>query len=264
MVDDSNSAQHGPAGVQDGQFSPGLPHDSEGQEAKVALGIAAHPDDLDFSAGGTMALLASAGVSVYYLILTDGGKGSPDPGMPTKELVATRQAEQRAAAQALGVKDVFFLAYEDGLLEVTPHLKRDIVRHIRKLKPEVVLAFDPTMLYDAKRGFINHTDHRACGQAVLDAVYPLARDYLSFPELRAQGLQPHKVATVLLSNFEKHNYAVDISSTIEQKMQSIAAHTSQLANPQASLDEQRQQAAADGKMYSYGYAELFVRIDIPA
>jgi len=232
--------------------------------SKVALGIAAHPDDLDFSASGTIARLVDAGVDVYYLILTDGSKGSTDRHTSPKELTAKRQQEQRDAAAALGVKDVTFLDFEDGSLECNLHVKREVCRHIRRLKPEVVLAFDPTMVYDAQRGFVNHPDHRACGQAVLDAVYPLARDHLSFPELLASGLQPHKVATVLLSNFSKHNYAVDITATIERKISAIAAHPSQLPDAAAILDEQKQRAAADGKPYGYEYAELFVRIDVPA
>jgi len=130
--------------------------------ANIALGVAAHPDDLDFSASGTVARLVKSGVDVYYLILTDGSKGSMDHAIRPEELITIRQAEQRAAAQVLGVKDIFFMQHEDGLLECTPHLKREIARHIRQLKPEVVLAFDPTMVYDAKRGFINHPDHRAC------------------------------------------------------------------------------------------------------
>ena len=233
--------------------------------ANVALGVAAHPDDLDFSASGTIARLAGAGVDIYYLILTDGSKGSAERKVSREDLIATRQAEQRAAAQVLGVKEVFFLQNEDGLLECKPHIKREIARYIRQLKPEVVLAFDPTMIYDAKRGFINHPDHRACGQAVLDAVYPLARDHLSFPELLQQGLEPHNVSTVLLSNFEKHNFSVDISETIDMKLSAIEAHASQLGNdPQSRLEENRLRAAEDGRPYGYGYAELFVRIDIPA
>jgi LmbE family N-acetylglucosaminyl deacetylase len=121
------------------------------------------------------------------------------------------------------------------------------------------------MVYDAKRGFINHPDHRACGQAVLDAVYPLARDHLSFPELLQQGLEPHCVSTVLLSNFEKHNFSIDITETIDTKLEAIGAHASQLGkDPERTLSEHKLRAAEDGKPYGYGYAELFVRIDIPA
>lgn len=231
--------------------------------AKVALGVAAHPDDLDFSASGTVARLIEAGVEVYYLILTDGSKGSADRAVSSEELVTIRQQEQRDAAAILGVKDVFFLKHEDGQLLITPQLKREIAKYIRQVKPEVVLCFDPTMVYDAKRGFINHPDHRACGQATLDAVFPLARDHLSFPELLAQGLEPHKVSTVLLSNFDEHNYAVDITSTIDKKLQAIKAHTSQLEKPEETFELFKQRASIDGKAYGYEYAELFVRIDIP-
>jgi LmbE family N-acetylglucosaminyl deacetylase len=159
---------------------------------KVILGIAAHPDDLDFGASGTMAKFARGGAEIHYLIITDGGKGSKDKAMTPAKLTALRQAEQRAALKELGGTDVQFLnGFCDGELEVTMALKKELVKAIRIVKPDVVVTMDPSMIYSARRGFINHPDHRAAGQATLDAIFPLARDHMSFPDLFEAGHEPH-------------------------------------------------------------------------
>lgn len=232
-------------------------------QPKVALGVAAHADDLDFGMAGTVAKWAEAGTDVYYLILTNGNKGSSDYETDPSELTQIRRQEQRDAAKILGVKDVFFCDYEDGMLEISPDVKRDIVRVIRKVKPEVVLCFDPTMVYSAARGFINHPDHRAAAQSALDAVFPLARDHLSFPELfKDEGLEPHKTAHVLLLNFEATNFYVDISSVIDKKMDALAAHTSQMPNLEQTQQRLKEQAQQIGTSIGVQYAEGFVRIDV--
>ena len=232
---------------------------------KVVLGIAAHPDDLDFGAGGTMAKFAQAGAAVYYLILTEGGNGTADRTMTAEKLTQLRQGEQRAAADIIGAKDVFFCDYPDGCLKNTKDARRDIVKVIRQVKPEVVITWDPSVLYSVQRGFINHPDHRASGQAALDAVFPLARDYMSFPELIEEGYEPHKTPSVLLMNFNTQNYYVDISDVFETKMKAIAAHTSQvkdvtLARPL--LEQFAQDAAGASGMPGIRYAESFVRVDL--
>jgi LmbE family N-acetylglucosaminyl deacetylase len=231
-------------------------------QPQIVLGIAAHPDDLDFGAAGTLAGWAAAGAQVHYLLLTDGGKGSSDRAMSSTQLVTIRQAEQRAAVAAIGGASIEFLAYPDGELEVTQELKKAIVKTIRSLKPDVVITMDPAMLYSAARGFINHPDHRAAGQAALDAVFPLARDHLAFPELLAAGLEPHQTKTVLLVNFDNSNFHVNIAPTIDTKMAALAAHTSQmsdLANTQLWV---RDLAALAGQSSGYQYAESFIRIDV--
>lgn len=229
----------------------------------VALGVAAHPDDLDFMASGTFATWAAAGTDVYYLILTNGNKGSDDPTIDPKTLTETRRQEQRDAAKLLGVKEVFFLDYEDGCLEVNRDVKCDIARVIRTVKPEVVITFDPGLLYMAERGMINHPDHRAAGQATLDAVYPLARDCLSLPELYTdEHLEPHKVRTVLLSNFEKQNFAVDITAAIDTKIAALKAHVSQIPDTVAMAQFIRDFAAQAGQQAGCKYAEGFIRIDV--
>lgn len=229
---------------------------------KIVLGVVAHPDDLEFGVAGTIAKYVQQGATAYYYILTNGNKGSNDPGMTPSQLCDVRRNEQRAAADILGVADVFFGDYEDGMLECSQAVKRDIVRKIRELQPDIVVTFDPTIVYSANLGIINHTDHRAAGQATLDAVYPLARDRLSFPELAAEGLRPHKVATVLMINFDEHNYCEDITDTFVLKMQALAAHASQVPD----FDKTRAMLTAIaqecGSKTNSQYAEGFVRLDI--
>lgn len=228
----------------------------------VVLGIAAHPDDLDFGAGGSLAYFASIGAEVYYLQLTDGGKGSNDPAMTPDKLTDIRQKEQESACNIIGGKGVTFLQHPDGGLEVTMELKKQIIAEIRRLKPDLVVTTDPTMVFDSERGIINHPDHRAAGQATLDAVYPLARDRLSFPELEHDGLLPHKVRTVLLTSFSDANYYQDITNTLKTKLDAAAAHASQIgdiAGFQTMLSDHAEQT---GKRANYTYAEGFKRIDV--
>ena len=149
------------------------------------------------------------------------------------------------------------------MLTVSPEVKKDIVRVIRQVKPEVVLTMDPTVVYSAGRGFINHTDHRAAGQSTIDAVFPLARDYLSFPDLLSQeGLEPHKVSTLLLTNFDRHNFYVDISSTIDTKLRALAMHSSQIPNMAEAEKWVKLMATRIGKGAGLSFAEAFIRLDI--
>lgn len=227
---------------------------------KVVLGVAAHPDDLDFGASGSMSKWAASGASVYYLILTDGSKGSDDPNITSEQLIKIRREEQINASKVIGAKDVFFLSYPDAYLEVTMDLKRDIVRHIRRLKPDTVITMDPTMVYDLNRGFINHPDHRAAGQATIDAVYPLSRDRLTFPELISENLEPHKVENLLLVNFSNSALVVDISKYIDQKLAALKEHYSQITNPEITLNMVRDWAKLNGEKHGVDFAESFIRL----
>lgn len=229
---------------------------------KIVLGVAAHPDDLDFGAGGTLATFAKQGANVYYLQLTDGGKGTSDPNISSSQISKLRRQEQLNACEIIGGSGVHFLDHPDGELEVTHSLKEEIVRTIRTLKPDVVITTDPTMVYDEDWGIINHTDHRAAGQATLDAVYPLARDHLSFPGLYAEGLTPHKVKTVLLTNFSSHNFYVDITDSLETKFAAAQAHASQVKDFEQLKRMFTEVAAKHGKQAGCKYAEGFVRLDI--
>lgn len=228
----------------------------------VVLGIAAHPDDLDFGAAGTMAHFAEAGAAVHYLILTDGSSGSEDKDMTPEKLTKIRETEQKAAVKEIGGKSVIFLNYPDGQLEVTMDLKRDVVKVIRTIRPDVVVTMDPSILYSANRGFINHPDHRAAGQTALDAVFPLARDHMSFPELYKQGFKPHKTKTILMTNFNGANYYVDITKTFSKKVAALKAHASQIQHIEAVAERMKEWAGMTGKKAGYDLAEGFIRVDI--
>ena len=229
---------------------------------RIILGIAAHPDDLDFSASGSFAKWVKSGASCYYLICTDGCKGSDDPKMTEAKLVKLRKQEQKKAAKILRLKDVFFLNHKDTELIADLKLKKEIVRYIRKLKPDIVVTLDPTFVYSRERGFINHTDHRACGQAAIDAVFPLARDRLTFKELEREKLTPHKVQTLYLSRFDDPTDIIDISDTFELKLKAIKAHKTQISLKL--LDRITKSAKALGKKHGYKYAEGFVKLTLPA
>jgi LmbE family N-acetylglucosaminyl deacetylase len=196
-------------------------------EERIALAIGAHPDDTDFGVAGAVAYLSQAGWTVYHLICTNGAKGTADPGMDPARLIALRREEQRAAAKTVGGKEVFFLDYEDGELQPTRDLLKDIVYHIRRLRPHTVLTHDPSDII-VRDAFINHPDHRATGTAVLDAVYPTARDHLNFPEQIAEGLTTHKVRRILLWGSNHPNYTLDIGKVLELKVESLLCHASQL------------------------------------
>ncbi len=238
-----------------------MQHNFQPLHPKVILGVAAHPDDLDVGAGGALAYFASQGAEIHYLILTNGGSGSDDPLMTSAELVEIRHKEQQTALEIIGGTSITFLDTPDGELEVSLQLKKEIVKVIRRVKPDTVITLDPTVIYSAQNGTINHPDHRAAGQATLDAVFPLARDRLSFPELYEQGYQPHKVATVLLINFSTGNFSVDTTNTFDKKIQAIEAHTSQFANQSVSTWV-RELAVEQGKTAGHELAESFVRVDV--
>lgn len=229
---------------------------------KTVLAVGAHPDDLEFGMSGSVAKWAAHGTDCYYLLLTDGSKGSEDRHISSSDLIKMRRDEQKEAAKILGVKEVFFFDYPDGHLENTQELKRDIVRVVRQVKPDVVMALDPTVVYEVNYGYINHPDHRAGAQAVLDAVFPLARDHLTFPELLAEGYEPHKTPHLLMVNFEKFNYFEDITDSLETKLRALGSHKSQGADIPGTQKMMRDMAAMLGKEAGFAQAEGFIRIDI--
>ncbi len=228
----------------------------------IVLGIGAHPDDLDFSSSGTFAKWVKEGANCYYLICTDGCKGSSDPKMTEAVLKKLRKKEQEEASRVLGLKGVFFLKYKDTQLIANLKLKREIVYFIRKLKPDIVVTFDPTFVYSQKRGVINHSDHRACGEAVLDAVYPLSRDRLAFHELNKKGLKPHKVKTLYLINFNNPDHFIDISDTIEVKRKAILTHKTQMDD--GVLERILAFSKDLGKKKKVKFAEGFIKLSLPS
>ena len=231
-------------------------------KGKVVLAVCAHPDDLEFGCGGTIAKWAKAGASIYYLVVTDGSKGLEDNTVTDEELTRTRRSEQDQAAKILGVKKVFFLDYVDGELVNSLEVRKDIVRVIRQVKPEIVFSLDPTNIYNAERGSINHPDHRAVGQATLDAVFPFARNSRTFPELLEEGLGLHYVKIVLLNNFGKATFYVDISDTLDLKLKALCCHKSQTDDDPKITKYMTQRATENGQKIGVEYAEGFVRIDL--
>ena len=184
-----------------------------------ALAVGAHPDDVEFGCGGTLAKWAGDGTTIMHVVCTDGSKGSWDPDEPVAELVATRQDEQRAAARALGGSgdDVVFLGYTDGELQAGIDERRELVRWIRRLQPDVVLGHDPWRRYRL------HPDHRQAGFLVTDAIVA-ARDPHFFPDL---GPAPHRPSALLLWEADEPNHTEDITASLERKLRALLAHRSQ-------------------------------------
>ncbi len=230
---------------------------------KIILAVGAHPDDTDFGASGTIAKWVEEGATAYYLICTDGSRGSQDPAMTHRKLALIRRKEQENSAKVLGIKKVFFLDHTDTQLACDLKLKKEIVRIIRTVKPNIVIAMDPTFYYSQKFGFVNHTDHRAAGLATLDACFPLSRDRLTFPEHEKEGLKPHKVEDLLLVNFEKADFFVDITKTIDKKIKALSCHKSQFADFKKVEKMIRERSSMQGKGEGYKFAESFVRLKLP-
>lgn len=233
-------------------------------QPKIVLAVVAHPDDIDVIAGGSLAKYVHNGATVFYYVLTNGNKGSDDHTMTNDELRDIRREEQRQAAHIIGTSDIVFGDYDDGCLECCHDVKGDIARVIRRVKPDTVVTFDPTVVYMFDTGMINHPDHRAAGQAALDAVFPLARDWRSFPEHETdEHLQPHKVKTVLLVNDDKATYFEDITEFFDTKLAALAAHKSQFSDIEQVHGFVRANAESMGARAAVQYAEGFVRLDLP-
>ncbi len=223
--------------------------------------VAAHPDDIEFVVAGTAAKWARAGTRVRYVIVTSGDAGTHRPDLTRAELARIRETEQLAAARIVGVdaEDIIFLRYHDCEVEPTLALRRDLVREIRRFRPDVVVCFDPTELFIGD-GYINHPDHRAVGQATLDAVAPTAAMPLVFPDLLAEGLAPHRVQEVFVATGSHANTWIDITETIELKIEALRQHASQFPDGWDPADMLRARAAESGKVAGVPYAEGFRRI----
>lgn len=234
----------------------------------VLLAVGAHPDDMDFGASGTIAKFILDGYDAYYVLCTDGSRGSDDPKMTHAKLAQIRKEEQIAAGKVLGVKDYFFLDHPDTQLVVDFNLKEELVRIIKTVKPRIVITMDPTFYYSPEpmwggSNFINHTDHRAAALATMDAVFPLCRDRLTFPMHEKEGLMPHIVEELWFTNLLGKNHVEDISKTFEKKIQALACHKSQFDEWETIKKRitDRAIAYADGEVFSY--AENFTKLSLP-
>jgi LmbE family N-acetylglucosaminyl deacetylase len=218
-----------------------------------ALVITPHPDDCEIGCGGTIVKWIRAGAEVVLVVCTNGDKGSDDPTMTSVRLASIREQEQREAAKVLGLKEVVFLNHPDGELEDSRRFRGDLVREIRRHRPDVVLTTDPFR----QSGYM-HRDHRMAGQVTLDAVFPFARDHLSFPEHRELGLVPHKTGWVYLWGSEHPDTFVDISETIETKIAALSKHGSQMGVPLRDGGKWIfENAERVGKEHGMQYAEQF-------
>jgi LmbE family N-acetylglucosaminyl deacetylase len=232
-------------------------------EVRRILVITAHPDDVDFSAAGTVALWTDAGIEVTYCVVTDGDAGGHDESVPRPAMAQLRRAEQTAAAKHVGVDDLRFLEYPDGRVEATLGLLRDLTRVIRQVRPDRLMCPSPERNY--VRLGISHPDHRAVGSAALDAVYPDARNPFAFPELLAdEGLEPWKVREVWIPVGPAPGHYVDITATFGRKVAALRAHESQTGHMEGleeSLHERHARAAAQGGLPEGSLAEAFQIID---
>ncbi|MFH1185840.1 MAG: PIG-L deacetylase family protein [Chloroflexota bacterium] len=225
---------------------------------KTAMSIHAHPDDQDFTVAGTLARWSKAGSSIVSVIITSGDAGSNDPDRSPEykaELASLREEEQRMANALLGVRQTVFLRYPDGELVASLELRRDLTRLIRLHRPEVVVTGDPTAwFYD--NDYVNHPDHRAAAEAAIYAVFPSAGTRMIFTELLGEGLPPHNVRRIYVHGTDKPDTWVDISETLELKIQALKKHFSQ-GDTHDSEKMIRDWAEEEGRAKGLRYAEAF-------
>lgn len=236
-------------------MSNSTPH---GGPRRVMVAMA-HPDDAEFICAGTVARWASEGQEIIFVLGTSGDKGSEDPEMTGETLIATREAEQQLACDVLGVSDVVFLRMRDAELVPDLAMRRELTRVIRQYRPDAIICQDPTARWEGS-GYLQHPDHLAMGEATLAAVFPSARDRLTFPELIAEGLEPHKVSDVYIAS-SQHNcdYFVDITDHLETKLAALAEHRSQMGewDFRPMLTRWARDVAADARFKSFPGAEEF-------
>ena len=225
---------------------------------KCVLSIHAHPDDQEFTVGGTLAKWARAGAEIISICVTSGDSGSnekTDTAITKPQLVQIREEEQRNANRVLGIKETVFLRYPDGMLQPTLEMRCALTRLIRQYKPDAVVVGDPTVRFYGNV-YMNHPDHRVVGDVTLDAVFPSAGTRMIFPELLAEGFEPHEVRKVFIHGAEKPDTFVDITAMMDTKIAALREHKSQVGH--WDVDKQmRDWAAEDGKKYGVQYAESY-------
>lgn len=228
---------------------------------KKVVTIFAHPDDAEFVCGGTIARWVSEGHEVTYVVLTSGDKGGDDSTTPPEQLMTLRETEQRAACALLGVRSVSFLRLPDGELVPDLALRRDLVRLIRRLKPDIIITEDPTVHWVDRRS-LNHPDHRAAGTVTLDAIFPAARNRNFFPELLEEGCEPHRVGEVYLAAPNAPDTWIDIGDHIEVKVAALRAHGSQVDDHDIETVYAQAREDALGGQGLAEYAEAFRYFDL--
>jgi LmbE family N-acetylglucosaminyl deacetylase len=226
-------------------------------EFATALVIFAHPDDAEFMCGGTVAAWAADGTAVHYCVITDGSAGNNEPGVTREEIAPVREREQREAARILGVRGIDFLGFRDGELEVNLETRKAVTRVVRRVRPDVIVAPDPSRLWNGS-GYINHWDHKQAGTLALCSIMPDAPSRPQFSELLDEGLEPFEVPSLMLSSEEPDTY-VDITKSIDRKIEALLAHESQGTHDPETEKWVRQRARDTGEQAGVDYAEAFKR-----
>jgi LmbE family N-acetylglucosaminyl deacetylase len=227
------------------------------EKPQKILVILAHPDDPEFFCGATLARWARAGHEIHYFLLTCGDKGFDDVHATAEQICRTRHTEQKAAADIIGVKSVRFLDQEDGYLVPSLDLRREVVRVIRQVMPDILVTCDPTHLF-AGDYYINHPDHRYAGQIVLDAVFPAASNPFFFPELiKDENLQPHKPREVWVSLTGDPTVILDVTDTWEIKIRALKEHKSQIGDPKEFEERMRARKSERSTEENEYYEEKF-------
>jgi len=224
-----------------------------------ALVVFAHPDDAEFGFGGSVARWAGEGTEVHYLCVTDGSAGSNEPGTSREAMRPVRRREQQAACEVLGVTSCTFLDFVDGELELTLDLRRAVTKEVRRIRPDVLVGSDPSRLWNRSRDYVNHPDHKVVGEAVLCAVMPDSPTRVQFPELLDEGFEPFEVPALWLSAEDADTY-VDITETLDLKLEALACHESQVRDLHYK-DWVTRRAAELGAAAGMEYAEGFRTFD---
>jgi len=230
-----------------------------GASLRRILCISAHPDDNEFTIGGSVARWSREGRDVAFCLVTTGGAGVNEHTPSSAGLIPIREKETRAAARILGVSEVILLGYPDGTLQPTLEMRRDLTRVIRRLRPDIVVTGDPTVRFYGNE-YMNHPDHRAVADAALDAIFPSSETNAIFPELRSEGLERHKVKQVFLSGARDPDVYVDIARTLTAKCRALKAHRSQVGKGEWVDQLLKAWAMRDGKKAGLRYAEAFKRM----
>jgi LmbE family N-acetylglucosaminyl deacetylase len=230
----------------------------EEREFNRGMVVVAHADDAEYGCSGTVAKWCAEGWDVVYVMCTDGSKGSNDREMTQERLSAIRREEQANAGKVLGLADIAFLDHEDSMLQPTLELRRDIAREIRRHRPDVLICPYPVRSLQGPGG---HPDHLAAGEAALAAVFPTARDHMTFPELLEEGLEPHNVAEVWIMSHPEPDHWVDVTDHVETAARALAAHASQVGGPIEETIEmmkrwRRRRAIGTGLQYAEGFRRV--------
>ncbi len=239
---------------------------AQSNKYKRAMVVVAHADDAEFGCSGTVARWCAEGTEVVYVLCTDGSKGSSDPKMTSKRLAEIRRKEQLAAGKVLGLKDAVFLGYPDSYLQPTLDLRRDIAREIRRFKPDVLVCQYPMRNLDDGDWRIGTPDHIAAGEASLAAVFPTARDRLTFPELIKEGFEPHNVQDVLIMGHPKPDRWIDVTKYMDVAVNALMQHKSQLKSRDRNQIGQRLRDSRERAAHGHDrmtYAEAFKHFHMP-